>query len=105
LSKINYGIRAQCILCDNAQKNGREPPILESCGAQVLFLYFLCLKIEFIFHIGRIIMIKRFFALLMATVFIAGTAASLTGCNTVEGAGKDMQQGGQAISNKANENK
>jgi entericidin B len=50
-------------------------------------------------------MMKRFFALLMATVFMAGTAVSLTGCNTMEGAGKDMQQGGKAVSDKANENK
>lgn len=50
-------------------------------------------------------MLKRFFSLSLATLFLAGTAASLTACNTVEGAGKDMQQGGKAISNEAERNK
>ncbi|MGZ3236545.1 MAG: entericidin A/B family lipoprotein [Burkholderiaceae bacterium] len=50
-------------------------------------------------------MLKRFFSLFLATVFLVGTAASLTACNTVEGAGKDMQQGGKAISNEAQKDK
>ncbi len=50
-------------------------------------------------------MIKKFFSLILATAFLAGTAVSLTGCNTVEGAGKDMQQGGKAISNEAQRDK
>ena len=50
-------------------------------------------------------MMKRIFALLLATLFLAGTAATLTGCNTIEGAGKDIQQGGTAIKDKANENR
>jgi Predicted small secreted protein len=41
-------------------------------------------------------MIKRIFAPLLAT---------LTGCNTMEGAGKDIQQGGQAIKDEANEHR
>ena len=50
-------------------------------------------------------MIKRIFALLLATLFLAGAVATLTGCNTVEGAGKDIQQGGKAIRNEANEHR
>ena len=50
-------------------------------------------------------MIKRTFMLLFATLFLAGIAATLTGCNTVEGAGKDIQQGGKAIKDEANEHK
>jgi predicted small secreted protein len=53
----------------------------------------------------RLIMIKRLFALLLTTLFLAGTAASLTGCNTVAGAGKDIERGGAAIKDEANEHK
>ena len=40
-----------------------------------------------------------------ATLFLAGAAATLTGCNTVAGAGKDIQQGGKAIKDEANEHR
>jgi entericidin B len=50
-------------------------------------------------------MLKRIFVLLLSTLFLASTTATLTGCNTIEGAGKDIQQGGKAIENKANEHK
>ncbi len=50
-------------------------------------------------------MLKNIFSLLLATIFLAGTAATLTGCNTVEGAGKDIQQGGKAIKDEAKEHK
>lgn len=50
-------------------------------------------------------MIKRIFMSLLATLFLAGAVATLTGCNTVEGAGKDIQQGGKAIKDEANEHK
>ena len=48
---------------------------------------------------------KNFLALLMAAVFLLGTVATVTGCNTVEGAGKDIQQGGKSIKDEANEHK
>jgi predicted small secreted protein len=48
-------------------------------------------------------MINRIFAPLLAALFLAGFFGALAGCNTVEGAGKDIQQGGQAISNEARE--
>jgi len=50
-------------------------------------------------------MIKRIFLLLLSTLFLAGAAAALTGCNTVEGAGKDIEQGGKAIKDEAGEHK
>jgi entericidin B len=50
-------------------------------------------------------MIKKIIATLLATMFLAGAVATLTGCNTVEGAGKDIQQGGKAIKDEANEHK
>jgi entericidin B len=50
-------------------------------------------------------MIKKIISALLATAFLAGTALSVTGCNTVEGAGKDMQSGGKAISNEAQKDK
>ena len=48
-------------------------------------------------------MIKQLVAPLVAAVFLAGIFGVLPGCNTIEGAGKDIQKGGKAISNKANE--
>lgn len=50
-------------------------------------------------------MIKRIFVLLLTTLFMVSTVAALTGCNTVEGAGKDIEKGGKAIKDEANEHK
>lgn len=50
-------------------------------------------------------MMKRLFAPLLATLLLAGTVLTLSACNTVEGAGKDIEKGGQAIKNEANEQK
>jgi predicted small secreted protein len=50
-------------------------------------------------------MIKRIFASLLAILFLVGTAVTLTGCNTMEGAGKDLQKGGKAIKDEANEHR
>ena len=50
-------------------------------------------------------MIKRIFALLLAALFLAGASVTLTGCNTVEGAGKDIEKGGDAIKDEAREHK
>ena len=41
---------------------------------------------------------------ILTTLFLACTIA-LSGCNTVEGAGKDIEKGGKAIKDEANENK
>ena len=49
-------------------------------------------------------MFKKTFVLMLTALFLAGTVA-LTGCNTVEGAGKDIEKGGKAVKDEANENK
>ncbi len=48
-------------------------------------------------------MIKKLFSSLLAALVLAGALAALAGCNTVEGVGKDIEQGGKAIKNEANE--
>ena len=48
-------------------------------------------------------MIKRIFAPLLAALFFVSFFGALAGCNTVEGAGKDIEQGGRAIKNEARE--
>lgn len=48
-------------------------------------------------------MIEKLFTSLMAALVLAGALATLAGCNTVEGVGKDLEQGGKAIKNEANE--
>jgi predicted small secreted protein len=50
-------------------------------------------------------MIRKILASLLATVFIAGAFGTLAGCNTMEGAGADIQQGGKAIQDEAREQK
>jgi entericidin B len=48
---------------------------------------------------------KRFFVPLLTLLFLAATTVTVSACNTVEGAGKDMEQGGKAIKDEANEHK
>ena len=50
-------------------------------------------------------MIKKIAAILFATLFLAGVFGTLAGCNTIEGAGTDIQQGGKAIKDEAREQK
>ena len=50
-------------------------------------------------------MIRKITASLVATLFFAGVFGTLAGCNTVEGAGTDIQQGGKAIKDEAREHK
>ena len=50
-------------------------------------------------------MIRKFVASMLATLFVASAVGSLAGCNTVEGAGKDIERGGKALKNEANEHK
>jgi predicted small secreted protein len=50
-------------------------------------------------------MIKKSLASLLAILFMAGAMATLVGCNTVEGVGKDIEKGGAAIKDEANEKK
>jgi entericidin B len=48
---------------------------------------------------------KIIFIPLLALLVLAGSTLVLTGCNTVAGAGKDIEKGGQAIKDEANEHK
>ncbi len=48
---------------------------------------------------------KRFIALALAATFVLPSFALLSGCNTMEGAGKDVQAGGAKIKEEAQENK
>ena len=48
---------------------------------------------------------KRFIALALAATFSLPSFALLSGCNTMEGAGKDVQAGGAKIKEEAKENK
>ena len=50
-------------------------------------------------------MIRRIIVPILATLFLASLFGTLAGCNTIEGAGTDIQQGGKAITNEAREQK
>jgi predicted small secreted protein len=50
-------------------------------------------------------MIKNIFVPLLAALFMVGATVTLTGCNTVAGAGTDIQKGGAAIKDEANEHR
>jgi len=51
------------------------------------------------FHTRRITMFRVIF-ILLAFISLSATAA-LTGCHTMSGAGQDIEQGGEAISDEA----
>jgi predicted small secreted protein len=53
--------------------------------------------------LGDFIMIKRLLALILTTLFITSIATTMIACNTVEGAGKDIEKGGKAIKDEASE--
>ena len=48
---------------------------------------------------------KRLIALALAATFTLPSFALLSGCNTMEGAGQDVQAGGAKIKEEARENK
>ena len=50
-------------------------------------------------------MFTRMFTSLLAALFLIGFFGTVAGCNTVEGAGKDIEHGGKAIKDEANEHK
>lgn len=50
-------------------------------------------------------MIKKMLVPLLAAVFVLGSLGALTGCNTIEGAGKDIEKGGKAVKDEAREQK
>jgi len=57
------------------------------------------------FYDRRFKMIRKIMVSLLATLFFAGLFGTLAGCNTIEGAGQDIQQGGKAIKDEAREQK
>jgi predicted small secreted protein len=50
-------------------------------------------------------MVKRIVVSLLATLFFASLFGTLVGCNTIAGAGTDIEQGGKAIKDEAKEQK
>lgn len=50
-------------------------------------------------------MIRRILAPILATLFLASLFGTIAGCSTVEGVGKDIQQGGKAVTEEAREHK
>jgi entericidin B len=50
-------------------------------------------------------MIRKILVPLLAALFLAGVIGTVSGCNTMEGAGKDIEQGGKAIKDEAKEQK
>lgn len=50
-------------------------------------------------------MFERIVVPLFATPFFASLFGTLAGCNTIAGAGTDIQQGGKAIKDEAKEQK
>ena len=49
-------------------------------------------------------MIKKAFLTILAATFLSGMTLTLTGCNTMEGLGKDIERGGDKIKDEAREN-
>ena len=58
---------------------------------------------------GRMFMLYRSkgdpMRIVVASLLLAALAVCITGCNTVEGAGKDTKNAGQSIENAADRNK
>ena len=50
-------------------------------------------------------MIKKIFAPLLAVAFLASFSVTLAGCNTMEGAGKDVSAAGKEVKEEAREHK
>ncbi len=48
-------------------------------------------------------MIRTLIASVLATLTMVTAIGTLSGCNTIEGAGKDIEQGGKAIRDEAKE--
>jgi len=50
-------------------------------------------------------MTKRMTTVTLVALMLAGAASMLSACNTMSGAGKDIQQGGKALEDSADKNK
>jgi predicted small secreted protein len=53
---------------------------------------------------GVMIMMRKLLSAVLLGTFVAGLLG-ITGCNTMRGAGKDIQAGGQKLENSAERNK
>ena len=49
-------------------------------------------------------MFKKIASVIFASIFLFGIC-SITGCNTIHGAGQDIEKGGEKIKEEANEHK
>jgi entericidin B len=47
----------------------------------------------------------KIIASILATLFLVAAVGTVTGCNTVEGAGKDIELGGKALRDEAAEHR
>ena len=50
-------------------------------------------------------MTKRIIAALLATFYAVTLLGTLVACNTIEGAGRDIESGGRALKNEAREHR
>ena len=50
-------------------------------------------------------MLKKLVSSALAATFIAAAFATLTGCNTIQGAGKDVERAGEKVQQEATEHK
>lgn len=50
-------------------------------------------------------MFKKMTTMLFASVFLVGLFAVTAGCNTIHGAGQDIQKGGEKIKEEADEHR
>lgn len=85
---------------DTAQIAARERRINVLSNQAFTFAY-----LDLGSHHRRFKMIRKLTASLLAAIFVAGLLGSLAGCNTMAGAGQDIQQGGKALKDEANEQK
>jgi predicted small secreted protein len=53
---------------------------------------------------GVVIMMRKLLSAVVLGAFVAGLAG-MAGCNTMKGAGQDIQKGGQKLENSAERNK
>jgi predicted small secreted protein len=64
-----------------------------------------CKYLGFSVQNRRDIMIKKIILSVATSAFLIGIFGAIAGCNTVEGAGKDLEKGGEKIQDKAEEHK
>jgi entericidin B len=74
-------------------------------AAELKTAFAACSDCRSIFHGEGFPMIRKIFVLILAATFLVGVAPVITGCSTIEGAGKDIEQGGKAIKDEAREQK